>query len=108
MAHFFRPISFTGSAYLGLLQTDSFFYTTVSNAVNHKSLLSLISDNSLIGYGMRSIDLVLGAVVAGIIKLNINEVWNNDLRYIHVFTPDSRLLCSGGVVEESQNCDYLC
>jgi len=71
----FWPVSFAGSSYLGFLQTDSFFYTNVANALQENSLFDLIAEGGLIGYGLRSIDLSLAAVLSGAGGLTTSIIW---------------------------------
>ncbi len=70
------PLAVVGSqAYLGLLQTDSFFYTTVSNVIAHNGLLDLIAHGSLVGHGMRSIDVATIAALSSMTGLDANTTW---------------------------------
>jgi hypothetical protein len=71
----FWPVAIAGEAYLGLLQTDSFFYTNVASAIQERSLLAHIEDGSLIGYGMRSVDLALAATLASVAGISTLKVW---------------------------------
>lgn len=71
----FWPVMFAGSSYLGFLQTDSFFYTNVANALQHNSLFDLIEKGGLIGYGLRSIDLTLAALLASVGGLTPSIIW---------------------------------
>ncbi|WP_127960410.1 hypothetical protein [Serratia microhaemolytica] len=71
----FWPASIAGNAYLGFLQTDSFFYTNVSTAIQNLSLFEYIEKGGLIGYGLRSIDLSLAAVLASSTNLPTSTVW---------------------------------
>lgn len=62
----FWPVLYTGSSYIGLLQTDSFAYANMANAMQENSLLYHIERGSIVGYGLRSIDTALIALVASI------------------------------------------
>lgn len=70
------PLAVVGSqAYLGLLQTDSFFYTTVSNVIARNGLLDLIAHGSLVGHGMRSIDVATISTLSSMTGLDTNTAW---------------------------------
>jgi len=68
----FWPVIVRGLAYIGMLHTDSYFYTNVSEAIESASLFEL---DSYIGRGMRSIDLALAAELAATFDVTTNEVW---------------------------------
>jgi len=64
------PISVSGSQFFGLFKTDSFFYTTTPISFQSNSLLQLHQSGSIIGFGMRSIDLVLISVLGNLTGLD--------------------------------------
>lgn len=71
----FWPMASMGPGYLGYLQTDSYFYTTVSDILRQEALLPLIAKGSIIGHGMRSIDLVLASALASFSGLSTARIW---------------------------------
>lgn len=71
----FWPVTFVGIAYLGYLQTDSFFYTTVSAALQNNSMFDLINNEGVIGFGMRSLDLSFAATFSSISTFNLGKSW---------------------------------
>lgn len=71
----FWPLTFAGPGFLGTMRADSYFYTTVANAIQSKPLFSAIANEGLIGNGMRSIDLALAASLSSISGLPAGRTW---------------------------------
>jgi hypothetical protein len=71
----FWPMASVGVGFLGYLQTDSFFYTTVSEALRTKALGETIASGGIIGFGLRSIDLVLASVLSSITGFATPRTW---------------------------------
>ena len=72
----FWPLLFTpASAFLGFLQTDSFYYTNVSSLIQNNALLKLITQGSYIGHGMRSIDLSATAALQTVSMFSPGTCW---------------------------------
>jgi hypothetical protein len=53
----FWPIGISASLFLGLFKTDTFYYTNAATLLQSHSLLHYIHLDSVVGYGMRSIDV---------------------------------------------------
>lgn len=72
----FWPVLFTPTdAFLGLLQTDTFYYTNVSTLIQRNAILDLIRDGSFIGHGMRSIDLAVAAAMQSATGFTSGTSW---------------------------------
>jgi hypothetical protein len=71
----FWPVILGGMGAIGLLQTDSFYYTTTSELIGERGLLESIASGSTIGHGMRSIDVAAAAMAISMLGVNANIVW---------------------------------
>ena len=69
------PYFVIGPGFLGYLQTDSFFYTTVPLVLQSSSILQMVETGSVIGFGMRSIDLSTVATLSSVLQVPTGAIW---------------------------------
>ena len=71
----FWPVGISGSLFLGLFKTDTFYYTNAATLLQTHSLFSYMHLGSVVGYGMRSIDVTFISLFSLLFHQSPASLW---------------------------------